>query len=481
MRISIVRLLAAQTIQAAFRSPAVRVLLGILVLLLLFAAYQGIHIYREQTATRLHYQKEVRAHWEEMPDKHPHRMAHYGYIVFRPKHPLSVMDYGMESYTGNAVFLEAHRQNTVNFSEAGFSTGMLRFGEISTALVLQAFLPLVLFFVGFGAIAADREAGTLKILLSQGASWKELIYGKALGLWILALAVSGPFLLLMTLAAVFLDPAAAGDTAARGLGMLVSYALYYAVISLFTLIVSAVCSRAKGALVSLIGCWLVAFILIPRTAQALGTYFYPSPSRIAFEAAVEKELIRKGDSHNPDDPYYRSLKDSVLRAYGVDSVQQLPFNYSGFQMKEGERVSSETYNRHLQALLRTFERQNRITRLTSWINPYGALRQVSMAVSGTDFPHHLQFQQQAEAFRYRLAQHMNELQIRLISNRKPGASEKPHALSRTYWKAFPDFCYRQPPLAAVMKSGSGSFAALLCWLAALIVLTGTLTKKLKAF
>ena len=45
---------------------------------------------------------------------------------FRLKHPLSTFDFGIESYTGNAVFLEAHRQNMVNFSEAGFSTGLLR-------------------------------------------------------------------------------------------------------------------------------------------------------------------------------------------------------------------------------------------------------------------------------------------------------------------------------------------------------------------
>ena len=116
-------------------------------------------------------------------------MAHYGYIAFREKYPLSFFDSGMESYTGNAVFLEAHRQNTVNFSEASLSTGILRLGEISVAMILQVLLPLLIFFWGFNFVAADRENGTLKLLLSQGVSWTEIIVGKALGLFSIAFLV----------------------------------------------------------------------------------------------------------------------------------------------------------------------------------------------------------------------------------------------------------------------------------------------------
>ena len=43
-------------------------------------------------------------------------MAHYGSFALRQKHPLSTFDLGMENFVGNAVFLEAHKQNTVNFS-----------------------------------------------------------------------------------------------------------------------------------------------------------------------------------------------------------------------------------------------------------------------------------------------------------------------------------------------------------------------------
>ena len=100
-------------------------------------------------------------------------MAHYGYFAFRPKHPLSFFDFGMESYTGVSVFLEAHKQNTVNFSEASLSTGILRFGEMSIAMLLQLLVPLLLLFLGFNSVSALKENGTLKIILCQGVRWQE--------------------------------------------------------------------------------------------------------------------------------------------------------------------------------------------------------------------------------------------------------------------------------------------------------------------
>jgi ABC-2 type transport system permease protein len=204
-------------------------------------------------------------------------------------------------------------------------------------------------------------------------------------------------------------------------------------------------------------------IILPRTTQALGNSLYPAPSKIEFETAIEAEVLRTGDSHDPNDAYYRALKDSVLKAHRVESVAQLPFNYSGFQMKEGERISAAIYNRHLFRLLQTYGRQNNVSRVAALVNPFAALRHFSMALSGTDFSAYVQFQQQAEAYRYRLAQHMNDLQIKLVSNRKPGEREAPYRISSTYWKAFPDFAYQGRSPGEVLQDEVFSLTALLGW------------------
>ena len=469
MRISVSNQIARQVWRSLFRTQSTLVLMALVALMIGYAAYSGIGLYNSQQRIRNNYEKEVRSRWENRPDKHPHRMAHYGYLVFRPKHPMSFFDFGLESYTGNAIFLEAHKQNTANFSEASFSTGLLRFGEISVAMILQLLIPLFIIFLGFNVVSSEREANTLKLLLSQGASWREIIAGKSMGLFLVATVLFLPATLLALGSGMVQESAQSGThNLLRALLLLGAYGIYFAVVCVGTVAVSTLSRSSKTALATLIGLWLMLGIVLPRATQALGNSLYPSPSKIEFETTIEKDLIQKGDSHNPDDPHYKALKDSVLAANRVESVDQLPFNYSGFQMKEGERISAELYNQHLGRLLAIYQKQNSVARFTAFFNPYTAIRNVSMVLCGTDFATYMDFQQQAEAYRYRLAQHMNELQIKLISSQKQGEYDKPYTISKTNWSAFPDFDYRPAPLTEAFGSEPISFLALLFW----VVLVG---------
>lgn len=470
-------LIAAQVWKDAFKSAAIYVMIALLGAAMLFAAYSGWKTYKVQNGIREHYQHEARESWESNPDKHPHRMAHYGSFAFRLKHPLSMFDFGMESYTGNAVYLEAHKQNTVNFSEASFSTGLLRFGEISMAMILQIIMPLVIFFLGFSLVAAEKENGTLKVLLTQGATWKDVLFGKALGLMVLTMLFVIPAFIItfgLLVSARITDV----DVIARFAGILLTYFLFYAILCVLTILVSAVSRSSRDALIRLLGIWLFFVILMPRTSQAIGNYFYPSPSRVEFEAAIERDIIRQGDSHNPDDPHYKAIRDSLLAVHHVDSVQKLPFNYSGFIMREGERLSAVTYQRHLQQLLGIYEDQNRFSRYTAFINPYTAIRNISMSLAGTDFSSYVHFQNEAESYRYKLAQAMNELQIKYISNDIKSSADKRALLSRQHWQEFPDFQYSFQPLVRSVEHEAWSVAALLLWLTIAAFVGVTLSGKI---
>ncbi len=479
MNRKVIALFAWQLWKNAFKSSSIYVLLLVAAVLMGYATYSGWKNYTVQNGIRAHFQHEARLSWENNPDKHPHRMAHYGSFAFRLKHPLSMFEFGMESFTGNAVYLEAHKQNTVNFSEASFSTGLLRFGEISLAMVLQGIIPLLIFFLGFASVASERENGTLKIILTQGATWKEILFGKSLGLMALAMLIFLPAAII-TVCLVITNKLLTADVLSRYAGILLAYLFFYSVISTLTIITSAVSKSSKDALMRLLGIWLVWVILLPRTTQALGNYLYPSPSKVAFESAIEEDIIRQGDSHNPDDPHYQSIKDSLLLAYRVDSVQQLPFNYSGFVMRESERLSTTTYDKHLKALLQIYEDQNQLNRFTALINPYTAIRTISMALSGTDFSSYVHFQNQAEAYRYQLAQTMNELQMKYIGNETLKPGEKPHSISRAHWQKFPDFVYRFQAVSSAIQQEAWSIVALFLWGVASVILIIIVSGKIKA-
>jgi len=435
--------------------------LGLMVFLLIFASYSGWENYHDQNITRDSVQHEAQESWENNPDKHPHRMAHYGSFALRMKHVLSVFDLGMENFVGNAMFLEAHKQNTANFSEASMSTGLMRFGEVSLAMLLKVIVPLLIFYLGFATVARERENGTLKLLIGQGITRKEIVFGKWLGLFSLSLIfLVAIFLILLVFVVMESHDPMHTASLSRYVVLLVSYLLFFAILSAITILVSAFSKTAKGALVKLLGIWLLFVIIIPKSLQALGFYLYPTPSKIEMETAVEHDLKKLGDSHDPNDPHFAALKDSVLAVHNVTDVNDLPFNYGGFVMSQGEEMSTKVYIKHQDDLYKVYTKQNNLERWSAFVNPYSAIKNVSMAFSGTDFQSFLHFKDRAEAYRFKLAQDMNRLQIELIPNKgKVG----PNVISNDYWKEFPPFEYGFLSISKVFQNELLSILALLLW------------------
>ena len=454
-------LLARQLFIDSFRSKVMLLASLLILFLILFSAYSGWKNYDDQNHIRGLVQNKVQDSWENNPDKHPHRMAHYGSFALRLKHVLSTFDLGMENFVGNAVFLEAHKQNTVNFSEASMSTGLLRFGEVSLAMLLKVIVPLLIFYIGFESIAKERQNGTLKLLIGQGVSRKEIVFGKWLGIWSLSLIVLiSVFLLVLVFVLMESNTTMYSDNLLR-LGVLItSYILFFAIVSAITILVSAFSKTTKSALVKLLGIWLLFVIILPKSLQAIGYYLYPTPSKVQMEIALEHDLVKKGDSHNPDDPYFKALRDSVLLVHNVKKVEDLPFNYSGFVMAQGEALSTKIYLSHQKRLYDVYKKQNNLERNSAFLNPYTAIKNLSMAFSGTDFKSFLHFKDKSEAYRYKLAQEMNQLQMDLIPNK---GKKGPSKISSDYWQKFPPFEYNFLSISKIFHNELTSILALLLW------------------
>lgn len=450
--------------------------------LLLWCIYTGAHgyvtherwsAYQEQQRLRLEHQESDRQSWESNPDKHPHRMAHFGAFAFRQQHPLSIFDAGLESYMGNVVYLEAHKQNTANFSEASLSTGLIRFGDLHSGMLLYLILPLLLFFIGYDAISREREIKTLKLMSIQGATMRQILLGKWLGLFVGTLFFCLPALCMMWLTLALDEPQMAQETLYRLLVLTLAYLIYFLLITLMTVAVSAWSRGSTQSLLSLLGVWLVCFIILPKTAQAVGGMLEPSPSKLAFGEAVEQEIIQGGDPHNPNDPHYQGVRDSILQAYGVTDIKDLPFNYGGYQMGLGEERSARIYTEHQGRLTQTYQRQNSLSHWLCLVDPYLAIKQVSMGMSATDFDTYNQFLLQSEEYRYQMAQYMNDLQMRYVSNLSHSSEGKANAIDREHFHRFPEFSYRYTPAWQMLGMQALPLCSLVLMLALLVLLTFT--------
>lgn len=471
MNSSIIRTIAHRLVRQKFFTPGVLALLIVYLGAHGYITYERWHAYGEQQHIRSEHQAADRYSWEQNPDKHPHRMAHFGAFAFRQQHPLSIFDAGLESYMGNIVYLEAHKQNTANFSEASLSTGLIRFGDLHSAMLLYLILPLFIFFIGYDVVTHEREVQTLRLMYIQGADMRSILLGKALGLFGGAACFFGPALMMMW-STVLLDvPALQQETLLRAGLLTLGYLTFFAVLCLGTVLISAWSRGSSASLLTLLGLWLLLFIVVPKAAQAIGSAAHPSPSKLAFRQAIEQEVTAGGDSHNPNDPHFTAIRDSLLSAYGVSDVKDLPFNYGGYLMGIGEEHTATIYARHQDSLTHVYRQQNALADMLVVLSPYQAIKSLSMGLSGTDFETYNSYLLQAEDYRYRMAQYMNKLQMEHIDSHALGSTEgRINVVQSDLFRAFPEFVYHYQSVGAVLRVEWLSVASLALMLILLMAL-----------
>jgi ABC-2 type transport system permease protein len=248
------------------------------------------------------------------------------------------------------------------------------------------------------------------------------------------------------------DVAWSSDLLGRAALLLVGHAVFLSGCAAAAISVSARSRSSRAALMTVLSLWIALWIVAPRLAPAAAASLYPTPSRAQFDAEVERRVRQLGDSHNPNDPQFAALKAKVLTEHNVATVDALPFNYSGFVMQEGERMTSEAYQAHMAALLDTYERQARLLAFAGAISPYLGMRTVSMALAGSDPSHVVEFERQAESYRYELIQALNKLHMHEVAADRDrytsiieGAPSRMR-IDRSFFDHLPAFEYRPPGL-----------------------------------
>jgi len=470
-------LVARDELRLLRRNRVAVIAVTLLLLLTLVAAATSWAHQRGIADLRARQQHGADASFKAQPDRHPHRVVHYGTFIFRPLGPLAAFDPGVDAFTGNAMFLEGHRQNSANFGDVRQSSLLVRFGQLTPAFVLQVVAPLLLIFLGYGAIARERERGTLRLLMLQGVSRRALVGGKLLALG-LAAAIAGLPAMIGFVAVAGRPGASTLPMAVTALGYLAYFALWVVVI----LFVSASVRRGRDALLALVAVWAVWAVLLPRVVPDAAGAAVPLRNRLQTDVAIARDLRRMGDSHNPDDPHYAAFKRTVLARYGVTRVEDLPVNYKGMQGLESERLSSALFNRYTAESDAAQARQIALVDAAGILSPTMALRSLSMAAAGTDLAGHRRFLDQAEAYRYALVQRLNRMQAHDVSyaddTAEDAGADRRKRVSAENWRSMPDFAFAPPPGAVLARGALWGSAVVLGWLGVAGLLLALATRRL---
>ncbi len=415
-------------------------------------------------AARLHAQglerqaaaRQDQAIWDALGPINPHGAAHAGRTVYAPVSPLAAFDPGLNDYLGSSVKLEGHSQNPSRDRPMEGGVAISRFGGFSAAWALQVVGPLLIVLAGFTAFSGERARERLKQALGAGASARALVLGRLVGLATASLLLLAAFAGIGVLALL-----ARGAFWSEGLALLAmtgGYGLYLLTFAALTIGVSALAPSARGALVTLLAFWAAATLLVPRIAPAVAETLHPTPSAPAFEAAVTDEAKNGASGHDPADERLAALKAQTLKTYGVDTVEDLPFNFDGVALEFGEKNSTDTYNRHYDALFSAYRRQDAVQQAFSLVSPGMAAAPWSRAFAGTDFAAHRLFLREAETYRYALIQALNR-DVRL---HKPKTAA-PYKADVSAIAASLKFTPRRPTVAQIWTAQAVNFLILAAW------------------
>ncbi|MBM4015997.1 MAG: DUF3526 domain-containing protein [Planctomycetes bacterium] len=406
-----------------------------------------------------------RENWVNQGEKNSHSAGHYGIHVFKPAAALAPFDRGVEPFVGPVAFLEAHRMNQTAFLPARDGTAMRRFGDLSASLALQVLFPLIIVLLCHGTLAGERERGTLRQLLALGVTPRALVAGKAIGLFACTLLLLAPAA--VALAWITADtPAQPGaDITTRAVALAALYSGYSGLFVLLSVAASALARSARSALAALLGLWAFNCILAPRLASDLVHAALPATKLAEFDAAVNADLQMGLDGHDSRSEHMQEFTRRTLAEHGKSRIEELPFNFQGLAMLEGERFSSAVWQHHFGRLFDQFERQDRAVARAGIAAPLLAVRHASMAFAGTDLAEHRRFALAAERHRNEFVRVLNE---DLMRNAPPG--DHRYTAGRELWESLPEFRLAPSGFGDAWSTAREGALVLAGWLVAALAL-----------
>jgi len=430
-------------------------------ILVCVSVFSSLNQQAQEKNTRESLQIKSEETFRSQPDRHPHRMVHYGHYVFRTPTALAALDPGVDPYTGTVIFLEGHRQNSATFSASYDGAQAGPFASLTPALAYQLLVPLVLIVMGFGVVAREREAATDRQLVTSGISPLSIWIGKTIALFGVAALMIIPMLI---------GVAVSEGMNSLGFGFFAMYALY---LSTWVLIITAISTWSRSTSVSLLillSLWTVVCLLSPRLVASTANSTIPTQSQIETDMDAIVAMRGAGDGHNENDPAFNKLKADLLKKYEVQEVEDLPINFRGAVASASEAHQAEVLSEFAEKRIAKQVAQTDFVKSLEFVSPFLILQSASMIAAGTDGRTHHRFLREAEAVRIEFVQGLNKAHIEKldytvdINRSKNEESSRRARVDADNWSVLSDFRFEADPASTRLQRLNQSYLIIFAWM-----------------
>jgi len=321
-------------------------------------------------------------------------LRHMAAYAVKPSKPLSALSIGQSDLYPSIHKLELNSRDTALTAAEYENPQRLLIGSFDVAFVVIYIVPLLLLGLTYNLVVAERERGTLPLLLLQQGTVKRIAFGRSLFLGALVL-LALVAILLAGLSFTGLLGQVSGAALFGWLAVAFFYGLFWVGLAVF------VASRGGGSAtnaVVLAGAWLLFTIIVPSTVSVAAKAIYPVPSRMAYidaQRVVTEEASNRQSQllaeYFEDHPELASAETQAAVAAGTQANPRL-IAHLGYQEKE--RLLAPVRARYSEQL----ERQQGLVDALKYLSPALLAQSAFNELSGTGMERHREFQRQASDF-----------------------------------------------------------------------------------
>ena len=387
-----VRAIAAKEMLDQVASPKFVFLFVVATVLILFSLYTGSSAYR---AERTEYQATDALSRRELENRRSwNEVAQFGVKVARQPAPLSAIATGVSSALGRSARVRPQQQPEFAPPPLADTPVLAVLGELDFAVVVRVFLSLFVLLLTYGAVAGEKESGTLKAVLANPVPRSQLLMGKILGLFgTFVAATAVPAVLGILIMKVGFGIELSGDDWMRLLTVGLACTLYLLVIFAIGILASTSTSRSAVAFLVLLLAWVAFVEVIPKASPMIAEQIRPAPSYASLQSERDRLQadFQRGMFSVMSGAFARGgaiggsagggEEDQARRQAMIDSI-----------MNRGRDSLQDDLNAKLAAVDESYRnRQDAMTHLAltlSRLSPAAAMGHAVETMSGTDFEVH---------------------------------------------------------------------------------------------
>ena len=384
----------------------------LLLLMVGFGAYNGkarVDSQQQKQETMLQEHKENVAHYAQIlqkvesgeqqglkPWKNPQNPAAIGrripLVTTFPSVPLSWVATGQSDIYVNVNSI-SFDQNPRSAHDKLRNPVQQLFGNFDLAFVLVFLVPLIVIALSYNIISAEREQGTLKLVLSQPVT---------LAKWLLVkIAFRFSIIYVIVSLCILIAVATLGLTLQMGdvLWLLLLTGVYISLYFLISLLVNLFSRNSGTNAVILVSIWVFFVMVLPSVIGLLSTALYPVPSRVKqlSEMRAEEKHAKEEGSKLLASFYEDHPELAVLEAPNEDAALKKYNDFWKIKYVIAKEIANHTrpiVQNHAQQI----QRRRDLAGTLRFLSPAILYQESLNEVAGTSSRHYLSYQQQVQNF-----------------------------------------------------------------------------------